>query len=249
LRRSTAAPLALLALAALTALAPLTAKRASADWLVTRAGTRVETRGAWQVKGKLVVFHTPAGTLSSLRLAEVDLDASGRATAQAEQTRQAAETAAAKEPEKKRPVLVLTDDKVRHVEAGGSAPAPASPGAPAAVTAMTGPRLTVESWDRSPDSANGGVVLIGTLQNSSKVSATDITLSVQLLDDTGQPTATGQAVLTSTALEPGQQSGFRVSFPEVTAYSDVKFDPKGTGAPAKPEPSSSKEPAQEKENP
>jgi hypothetical protein len=242
LRRSTAASLALLA--ALSTVGP-----ASADWLVTRAGGRVETRGAWQVKGRLVVFHTPDGALSSLRLAEVDLDASGRATADAEHARQAAATAATRAPEKKVPVLVLTDDKVRHVEAVGVAPAAASPTAGTAGTAGTAPRLTVTNWERSPASADGDVVITGTLQNSSGVNATDLTLSVQLLDATGQPAATGQAVLTSTVLEPGQQSGFQVAFPGVTTYSDVKFDPKGTGTPARPEPPPVGEPAQEKENP
>jgi len=29
---------------------------ARADWLVTTEGGRVETRGPWEVKGKLVVF-------------------------------------------------------------------------------------------------------------------------------------------------------------------------------------------------
>ena len=67
-----------LALAAILAAGP--ALPAKADWLVTREGARVETQGAWKVKGKLVVFHTSTGKLSSLRVAEVDLDASRRAT-------------------------------------------------------------------------------------------------------------------------------------------------------------------------
>ena len=208
-------------------LAALAGAPASADWLVTRAGTRVETRGAWKVKGKLVVFQAPDGALSSLRLTEVDLDASGRATAEAERARQVKATEAARAPEKKVPVLVLTDDKVRHVET--AAPAPGA-GAPAS------PKLTVASWDRTPDSAGGNVVLVGTLQNSSGLPVTDIGLTVQLLDAAGQPTATAQAVLTSTSLGPNQQSGFRVAFPDATTYSDVKFDPRGAGPPPPPRP-------------
>ena len=227
---------------ALTALLALAAAPASADWLVTHAGTRVETRGAWQVKGKLVVFHTPDGALSSLRLSEVDLDASGHVTAEAERARQTAAAVAARGPEKKAPVLVLTDDKVRHVETG--APAPGA-GVPAAATT---PRLTVSNWDRTPESAGGNVVLIGTLQNGSPFPVTDIGLTVQLVDAEGQATATAQAVLTSTSLGPNQQSGFRVAFPDVTTYSDVKFDPRGAGPPPPP-PKPEPPPAEKKENP
>src|SRR5688572_4712455 len=68
----------------------------AADWLVTREGGRVETKGTWTVKGKLVVFHTADGKLSSMRLADVDLDASRRATEEAV----AAQAQAAAEPEK-----------------------------------------------------------------------------------------------------------------------------------------------------
>jgi len=100
---------------------------AAADWLVTREGARVETRGVWQVKGKLVVFHTPAGDLSSLRLSEVDLEASRQATQELELARRAAAAAARREPERKAPVLVLTDDKVRHAKPGAAPAAPAAP--------------------------------------------------------------------------------------------------------------------------
>jgi len=226
-------------LIALTALLALAAAPVSADWLVTLAGTRVETRGAWQVKGKLVVFQTPDGALSSLRLSEVDLDASGRATAEAVRARQVAKTTVARAPEKKAPVLVLTDDKVRHVEAGAPAP-----GAGALVT----PKLTVSNWDRTPESAGGNVVLVGTLQNASPFPVTDIGLTVQLVDAEGQTTFTAQAVLTSTSLGPNQQSGFRVAFPDATTYSDVKFDPRGAGPPPPP-PKPEPPPAEKKENP
>ena len=229
MKRRPAAGLALVA-----ALLMMTAKPGAADWLVTRGGTRVETRGAWQVKGKLVVFHTAGGTLSSLRLSEVDLDASGRATAEAVRARRAAETTAG-EPARKSPVLVLTDDKVRHVGDGAATPAAA---------ALAAPSFTVSNWERSPEVDGKDTVITGTLQNTSGVSATEVTLSVQLLGADGQVAATGQATLTSTALGPGQRSGFRVAFPDAPTYSDVKFAPLGVGIPAKPQ-----ETGKEKETP
>ena len=56
---------------------------ASADWLVLQTGERIETKGAWTVKGKQVVYTTPEKLLRSLRLSEVNLEASTQASAPA----------------------------------------------------------------------------------------------------------------------------------------------------------------------
>jgi hypothetical protein len=67
---------------------------ARADWLLTRDGSKVETRGPWKLEPKRVVFTTMDGTLSSLRLSEVDLDASRQATLAAQQAKTMEATAA-----------------------------------------------------------------------------------------------------------------------------------------------------------
>jgi endonuclease YncB( thermonuclease family) len=46
---------------------------ARGDWLVFFGGSVVETSGSWEVRGREVRFTTPAGTLQSVRAAEVDL--------------------------------------------------------------------------------------------------------------------------------------------------------------------------------
>src|SRR5262245_62955767 len=103
--RSAAAAVVTAALLALAAAAP-----AAADWLVPRQGNgRVETKGPWQVKGKLVVFTLPDGKLSSLRLSEVDLDASGRATDEAAAAARATPAAPAPAPRPREAKVVLTD--------------------------------------------------------------------------------------------------------------------------------------------
>jgi glutaredoxin len=61
----------------------LLAAAAGADVLVLEDGTRIESRGAWQEKGRQVVFTDADGKLCALRLADVDLDASRAATAAA----------------------------------------------------------------------------------------------------------------------------------------------------------------------
>ena len=92
---------------------------ARADWLVTRDGRTIETKGAWAVSGKLVKFTSIGGVLSSLRADEVDLDAS-----RAETARRNAPPAPASPPKPaapKQPVMVLTDADVGHVTPGTTA--------------------------------------------------------------------------------------------------------------------------------
>lgn len=81
--RPTPAPFRRLALAALALLALAGAAPAAADWLVTRGGDKVETRGPWKVEGERVLFTDAGGRRVSLPVAKVDLTASAAATASA----------------------------------------------------------------------------------------------------------------------------------------------------------------------
>jgi endonuclease YncB( thermonuclease family) len=59
-------------LAAFLVLAPA----ARADWLVYIGGGVQETKGPWEVRGRMIVFHAPNGNLQSIRADGVDLPAS-----------------------------------------------------------------------------------------------------------------------------------------------------------------------------
>lgn len=85
-----------------------------ADWLVLADGTRIETRGPWQVRGRMVTFTDTKGTFSSLRADEVDLDASEAATRAAAEAPAGGGTddAAAPASPPPPPLLVLTDADV-----------------------------------------------------------------------------------------------------------------------------------------
>ncbi len=102
---------------ALLAALALAAPFARGDWLVTREGARVETRGAWEVRGRMIVFTTPSGTLSSIRRDEIDLDASRAATEAA-----AAPQPTAAEEAPKAPVMTLTDRDIGRGEPGVTGP-------------------------------------------------------------------------------------------------------------------------------
>jgi glutaredoxin len=94
----------------------------NAEILVLRDGSQVETAGAFEIKGRRILFHDPAGTLKALRLDEVDLSASERANSAAALQPATSESGSSevaklgRPTEKRAPVLVLTDADVSHVE-------------------------------------------------------------------------------------------------------------------------------------
>lgn len=212
----------------LFALAALLAPPARADWLVTREGGRVETRGAWTVKGKLVVFHTTDGKLSSLRVADVDLDASRRLTEEAV----AAQAQAAAEPEKpaepKRSVRVITDKDVKPAAVPEEAEEEVAEGEAEkkeeAKGPATGPGLVVESWSQARAPEGDHVLINGTLQNASSATATDLKLKVMIYDASGTLMATSQAALAANALTPGQKASFKAEFPGYFSFATIKFE-------------------------
>jgi hypothetical protein len=211
---------------------------AAADWLVTREGGRIETRGPWKEKGKLLVFTTADGALSSLRISEVDLEASRKATAEAlaeAERAKAEEQAGQKKPaETKKEVFSITDKDVRPAAPPADAAQPgqsSSPEAPASTGAQPPgeklPAVTVVGWEREQVGTDGHVAITGTVRNDSEASVADVRVYVQLFDESGSAIATAPADLTATALMPGQLAAFRADFPTLFAFATVKVDVRG----------------------
>jgi hypothetical protein len=200
----------------------VTTSPARADWLVTHEGGKVETRGPWQVKGKLVVFARAGdGSLASLRATEVDLDASAKLTAEAKV--EAAAPPAVEVPKKK--LAVLTDQNFRKTAPAAPADGKAAPDnkKPAAAS---GP-LTVGSWKRSQSPEGDGLVIEGTLHNSTGDMLINSAVEVQLYNEVGDRVGTAQGLLTSTSVQPNGSVDFRASFPGVFTFADIKFQPQG----------------------
>lgn len=205
---------------------------AAADWLVTREGGRVETQGPWTVKGKLVVFHTAEGKLSSMRLADVDLDASQRATEEAVAAQAQAEAEPEKPAERKKSVLSITDKDVKKAEpppaaaegaegAEGEAAAEEKPAA--AQTGSSG--LVVETWNQERHPDDGHVTINGTLVNSSAdITAAELKLKALVYDESGTLMATSEAALAANALSPGQKTAFRAELPGVFSFAKINFE-------------------------
>jgi glutaredoxin len=103
-------------LAAVVFVVLVSAATSGGDWLVTRSGQRIETKGGWTVKDDRVVFRTPAGTLMTLPLAAIDPEA----------TRGALSPPPTPSPSARaRATVRLTDEDVTHVDPSQIAAAPA----------------------------------------------------------------------------------------------------------------------------
>ena len=219
-------------------LLPLAAP-AAADWLVTRAGSRVETSGPWETKGKVVVFTQLDGSLASLRLAEVDLQASGQATAEAKaETKSPAVVPSAA----KKRLAVLTDEtlvRARKEPAGKPARKPAGPAAEeSSAGAKPQATVTVINWRRLESADGAGLEIHGTLQNNTDKIAANVSVEVQLYNEAGELVATAPGMAGATSIHPnGFPTEFRAAFPGVFTFAEVKFETKGWPLEISPAPS------------
>jgi hypothetical protein len=216
----------LFALCSLAALAAAGAPRAGADWLVTRQGARVETRGPWQEKGKLVVFSRPDGTLASLRLADVDLAASRKATREEADVKAQPPKEPVK-PQKRESIAKLSDKDFQRTapkpenEAEKEAEKEEKPGADSAKKPGS---VAVASWERGKSPDDGHVVVNGTIRNAATDQATAAGVTIRLFDETGTLVGQGEAVLTSTVIPGGGTVGFQADFPDLFTFAAAKFE-------------------------
>jgi len=214
----------------------------AADWIVTRDGAIIETRGEWAVQGRIIVFTMKNGALSSLPVTDVDLDGSAAYTV--EQRRPKALEVEPKAPEA---VAVLTDDDVGHVnlssilsesgdviqddlgaalgetaedEGGGEQPATES-------ASSEPPNVIVRSWaDRGRE--DGGTEVTGTLVNQSENPVNHVELTVDLLDKDGELVSSVAASVGTPFLRAGQETTFTAAFPMVVTFTDFRFKVEGT---------------------
>lgn len=200
-----------------------------ADWLVTREGAKVETKGPWKVKGKLVVFTRPDDSLASLRLAEVDLEASQRATA-APAVQAPPPSAAPEKPREKK--WVLTDASFpRKPEAPAASSSSGQSAEPPTAVAPDGEKtergkspVTVGSWRQAERLEKDGLDIFGVLQNNGEHLAEQVTLTVELVDLNGTLLGTSNAVLSAPNIRPGGGVTFRATFPGILAFAEARFD-------------------------
>jgi len=217
---------------------------AVADVLVTQDGARIQTDGPWEVKGRLVVFTRPDGSLASLRLRDVDLTASEEVTAaekkaqeEAEQDKAATESQDEDKSREGEATWKLTDaDFTRRwvvdeegAEDGSEESTEGDEGdeADAASSDRTRPPEVV-SYERESDPVDQHVIVTGVLANTTSTTAAAVALEVSLFDEEGQPIEMRRASVDRTVLPPGEETTFRADFPQVFAFAAVQFRPTST---------------------
>lgn len=196
------------------------------EWLVLKDGTRLETDGPWSERGRLVVFTDTSGHLVSIKLADVDLEASSRTTLEAEEAEQ---VPAPPPPPPRASVFSITDADVGHIDddafddlegAEGT-----SDGDQPEATALEEARdIAVTEWEQVENASGDGLAIQGTLENRGADAATGITIVVSAYDVDGEPLGTASAQLGSSALMPGETTRLIADFPGVFDISAVNFE-------------------------
>lgn len=233
-----ASPLVLLLAVVLLVMGALPA---AADWLVLDSGDEVETKGSWTVQGGRVIFTTPRGSLSSVRVASVDIDASRKLS-----EKKSKPEAKPAEAEERAPVLVLTDGDLPEFEAvavvaseddvtGDESPSD-SGAVQAASLVPSSDRLEIRpalqlpgtspvevvSWIED-SSGDGEVTIRGSLRNSSPMVASVVVVTVSLLDSDGGLLARSDAELSTTAIMPGAGALYEGTFLGTFGFGEVQF--------------------------
>lgn len=216
------------------ALAAVTLGPAAADWLVTRDGARIETQGPWRVESRLVVFKRPDGTFASMRLSEVDLEASERVTREVAEAKRAAAARAAEEQrpaERKKSIARLTEKDLppvgssrRSAEAEEDAGAGSSGARGEDEEGGRPDPIVVSTWREVSEIDGSGLAFVGELRNTSEHMALGVGVTVTLFDEEDEEIASTDAVLTGTALPPGKSGGFRAEFPGIFHFVRADFD-------------------------
>lgn len=185
---------------ALTILSPAV----HADWLVTQDGSRLETQGEWRVEGRRVIFTLANGTLSAMRLSEVDLEKSRAATEEASRPPKepVAEDPKAPKPE---PILVLTNKDIPKATLDAEQEPQDNGGAPSASAG-----LRVIDWNLQP--YEGGVILIGRLENGTRGLLSGIRLRVEVRNEEDEVLARASSTLAQESLVSGGITVFRARF-------------------------------------
>jgi hypothetical protein len=201
----------------------LLAAGGGADQLVLLDGSILETDGPFEVDSNRVLFTLPNGTLGSLPVSEVDLEATRALAA-------AAAEKAAPAPEAIRPkaVLVITDADVGHPNLNR-----VSEQAPSAETADA-VALEVTSWQENVDLSRGSVEIVGTIANPTANPATSIAMDVLLYHEDGTLLERRPARFERDFLNPDASMRFEVRFRETLSYDRVDFEIRSRGFLARP---------------
>jgi hypothetical protein len=159
---------------------------ASADWLITHDGKKIETSGAWKVKDQKVYFRRPNGSLVSVPVRVIDLDRSASASRAASSRKGSTQKPQRRKSDDSEPALILTNKDVgRYQEPARSTRAEgtssSTPGPLAVRSEHAVGDLEISEWEESLK--GNTLVVTGTLLNRGQLELKDVSLSIRIFDD------------------------------------------------------------------
>jgi hypothetical protein len=197
----------------------LLAPAVSADWLVTKEGARIETKGPWKVKGAVVVFTMPNGTLSSMRVRELDLDQSALVTAEANKPPEE-EGEAGEEDDPKPVVAEFTNENIRRAAPSASEGSPEQDGEDGERTEelsrpVVTPPYEVLAWNVVDRPEIDGIEVRGTLRNGGEETIANVSIVLRLLTPDNAFVDERRGNLQSTLLRAQAATNFSAAFPNL----------------------------------
>lgn len=199
-----------------------------AEVVVLKGGAVVNLQRPPVRKGNNVLLTRSDGTLLSVPASDIDRTATAAANAApapapppvAAPPATLAEAArAGREVPKAR--VRITDANVAH---GDSSPAPAADADAPKETASGAGRVDVA--DYSQEKSGEALVVRGTLRNPGSTIATNVRMTVSALDSKNQPIASGEAGISSAAIEPSKTAAFSITIPVgKVAVGSLRFTP------------------------
>ncbi len=198
----------------------------AADWLVSRDGDHIETAGPWQVKRSLILFTRPDGVLVSMRLTEIDLEASQQATKAA--AKNTSHPPLNPRVATKRSVRVIDHHSVKTAaeaqeegmseglqEAANLVDGEPSVDSTAPDSMAPASPVEVVFWQEISNPDVDGIAISGTLRNTSPRLVTDVSVEVSVFETEGRPAGKARAFVDTTALAAESTTTFRAVFPSV----------------------------------
>ncbi len=193
------------------------------DTLVLHDGTRIETSGPWKVKGRQVIYTGSSGSLSTLRVADVDLETSRVATAERDVPQPAAPqpmTAVIEVPRVR--AMVLTNKDIPTV--ADEAAEESSEAEEESNGSESQEPVELVTWTSRESPDLDGLEIFGTVRNTGDGLAAAIAVEVSVSDENGDPLLETRAFLQRSSLLSGQSSTFRALLPGVyTLFEDPRF--------------------------
>jgi hypothetical protein len=211
---------------------------AAREVVVLRGGVVIELKQPWVLRGRSALLTRKDGTLLSVPVSEIDLEATAAAKSKSASpparsrpaSRSASTPAVAAKVSRNLPKskVRITDDQVSHTQAAALAHG-ASERADGRTFAGVA-RVDVPQYDQ--ERAGSRLIVRGTLRNSGAAPAESLRMSVHALDGKGDTIATADARLSRGSIEPGRTADFTATLDVgETFVGTIRFFPQWAGAP------------------